>query len=97
VGVVLAVEGYPDKPVSGRPLAGGEPSSPTDGGPRLCFHAATRAEGDGAAMVTGGGRVATFVGVAADHSAARAEAYAALAEASLEGGQHRTDIAAEVR
>jgi phosphoribosylamine--glycine ligase len=96
VGVVLASEGYPDRPVSGRPLAGAEPSSPADGGPRLCFHAGTRADRDGGTLATGG-RVVTFVGLAADHAAARAEAYAALAESSLEGGQQRTDIAAEVR
>ncbi|HEX6128498.1 MAG TPA: phosphoribosylamine--glycine ligase, partial [Candidatus Limnocylindria bacterium] len=95
VGVVLAAEGYPDAPVSGRRLEGAEPSGPQDGGPRLCFHAGTRAEGTGTTLATGG-RVATFVGLGADHVAARTEAFAALAEASLEGGQHRSDIAAEM-
>jgi phosphoribosylamine--glycine ligase len=95
VGVVLAAEGYPDAPVSGRHLAGAEPSGPQDGGPRLCFHAGTRANGDGGTLATGG-RVATFVGLGADHAAARTEAYAALGEASLDGAQQRSDVAAEV-
>jgi phosphoribosylamine--glycine ligase len=94
VGVVLASEGYPDAPLTGRELRGAEPTAADDGGPRLCFHAGTRAEAAG--TMTAGGRVATFVGLAGDHAAARAQAYGSLAEASLEGGQHRTDIAAEV-
>jgi phosphoribosylamine--glycine ligase len=94
VGVVLASEGYPDAPLTGRELRGAEPTAADDGGPQLCFHAGTRPKD--ARVATSGGRVATFVGVAADHATARAEAYGSLAEASLEGGQHRTDIAAEV-
>jgi phosphoribosylamine--glycine ligase len=85
VGVVLAAR---------RRLEGAEPAAGQDAGPRLCFHAGTRADGGG--MLATGGRVATFVGLGTDHAAARAEAYAALGEASLEGGQHRFDIGAEV-
>jgi phosphoribosylamine-glycine ligase len=40
--------------------------------------------------------VATFVGVGADHAEARNLAYSAIGQAVLEGGQHRSDIAAEL-
>jgi phosphoribosylamine--glycine ligase len=93
VGVVLASEGYPESPLVGRPLAGAEPSGTDDGGPLLCFHAATRA-GPGAGLETTGGRVATFVGLGPDLAAAREAAYRGAAGASLEGGQFRTDVAA---
>lgn len=92
VGVVLASDGYPDQAVTGLALRGAEPSGAGDGGPRLCFHAGTRRADGG--HVTSGGRVATFVGLGDDLEAARREAYAGLAGAELEGGQHRADIAA---
>lgn len=92
VGVVLASEGYPDTPITGRPLRGADPSGADDAGPRLCFHAGTR-RADGA-YASGGGRVATLVGLGSDLAAARQAAYAALAGTELEGGQHRADIAA---
>ena len=69
VGVVVASEGYPDAPQVDRPLAGAEPSGRDDGGPQLCFHAATRAVDGG--YVSSGGRVATFVGLGDDLAAAR--------------------------
>jgi phosphoribosylamine--glycine ligase len=93
VGVVLASEGYPSVPITGRPLSGADPAGPDDE-PALCFHAGTRA--DGAGHVASGGRVATFVGVGADHAEARNLAYSAIGQAVLEGGQHRSDIAAEL-
>lgn len=92
VGVVLASPGYPEQPETGRVLHGAAPSGPADGGPRLCFHAGTRAANGG--HVASGGRVATFVGLGDDLSAAREAAYAGLADAALEGGLHRSDIAA---
>jgi phosphoribosylamine--glycine ligase len=91
VGVVLAADGYPDAPVPGRELIGAEPASRDDDGPLLCFHAATQAAG-GRYQATGG-RVATFVGLGGDLAAAREMAYRGIAQAELEGGQHRTDIA----
>ncbi|HEY8179597.1 MAG TPA: phosphoribosylamine--glycine ligase [Candidatus Limnocylindria bacterium] len=91
VGVVLASDGYPDEPHTGRALTGAEPAGPDDDGPGLCFHAATRRSDGG--YVSAGGRVATFVGVGDDLAAARATAYAGIEEASLEGSQLRRDIA----
>ncbi len=90
VGVVLASEGYPENPITGRALGGADPSTADDDGPRLCFHAGTRSVRGGYA--TAGGRVATFVGLADEVGAARDVAYAGLAEAELEGGLHRSDI-----
>jgi phosphoribosylamine--glycine ligase len=46
--------------------------------------------------VTSGGRVATFVGIGGDHATARERAYAAIGQAVLMGGQHRSDIGLEV-
>jgi phosphoribosylamine--glycine ligase len=93
VGVVLASEGYPEAPLAGRALRGADPAAPGDDGPQLCFHAGTRRTGDG--HETTGGRVATFVGLGPDHAAAREAAYAAIAGAQLEAGQHRSDVAAD--
>jgi phosphoribosylamine---glycine ligase len=91
VGVVVAAEGYPAAPITGRRLASADPSAPDDES-QLCFHAGTRRADDGT-YLTAGGRVATFVGVGADLAVAREAAYQAVAGCELEGGQHRSDIA----
>ena len=91
VGVVVSAEGYPNAPVSDRRLEGAEPSGVGDDGPLLCFHAGTRRAGDGSYR-SSGGRVVTFVGLAADLAAARAVAYGGVANCRLDGGQHRSDI-----
>jgi phosphoribosylamine--glycine ligase len=92
VGVVLAAEGYPEAPLTGRPVQGADPSGPDDGGPILRFHAGTSWTADG--YQSSGGRVATFVGIGDDLAAATAQAYRGMADASLEGGHFRSDIAA---
>ena len=92
VGVVVASQGYPDAPVTDRPLLGAEPSGPADAGPVLCFHAATRATPGGYA--SSGGRVVTMVGLGGDLADARRRAYAGVAGVQLEGSQLRTDVAA---
>jgi phosphoribosylamine--glycine ligase len=90
VGVVVASEGYPEAPVTGRPVEGIEPTEPGDDGPVLCFHAGTRRARDG--YETAGGRVLTFVGIGDDLGRARAAAYRGITGCLLEGGQHRSDI-----
>jgi phosphoribosylamine--glycine ligase len=90
--VVVASEGYPDAPLTGRRITGADPASSSDDGDRLIFHAGTRRTADG--YESTGGRVLTIVGRGADHAAARERAYAAVAEVSLDGGGYRTDIAA---
>jgi phosphoribosylamine---glycine ligase len=92
VGVVVASEGYPNAPTTGRRLEGAEPSTPADDGVALCFHAGTRRLADGGYETTGG-RVVTMVGRGATLAVARDAAYAAVAEVRLDGGQFRADIA----
>jgi phosphoribosylamine--glycine ligase len=91
LGVVVASEGYPDRPAVGRPLGGAEPSGPGDDGPILCFHGGTRRRVQGGYETTGG-RAVTFVGRGNDLAAARAAAHRGVAGSELSGAQHRTDI-----
>ena len=92
VTVVLASEGYPVSPKTGRSLAGLREAASVDG--VHLAHAAT-AETDGG-LVASGGRVLSVVGVGTTFVQARERVYRALSEIGLEGGQHRTDIAARV-
>ena len=93
VAVVVASEGYPDEPRTGRVIEGAEPATPTDAGERLVFHAATRRMADGRVEATGG-RVVTVVGRGPTLEAAREAAYRGVADVRLEGGTYRTDIGA---
>ncbi len=89
VTVVLASEGYPDNPITGRELTGLESVHDVS-----IAHAAT-ALVDGRTLATGG-RVLSVVATGADFARARAKAYAALETIHLDGGHYRTDIAARV-
>ncbi len=93
VGVVIASEGYPAEPITDRAVRGVEPASAADEGDILCFHGGTwrRSNGD---YLTSAGRVVTVVGRGVTMVAARDAAYRGVAGIELEGGQHRTDIAA---
>ena len=91
VGVVVAVEGYPAAPVTGRRVQGADPPGVDDHGPLLCFHAGTRRAGDGS-YESSGGRVVTFVGLGDDLAAAREIAYRGVSGCRLDGGQHRSEI-----
>lgn len=92
VGVVLASEGYPGDVATGRELLG---LAEADDQPGVqVVHAATEHR-DGRWFATGG-RVLSVVALGDTFSDARAKAYAALDLINLEGGQHRTDIAARV-
>ncbi len=89
VTVVLASEGYPDDPITGRPLSGLDRVRDV-----TVLHASTAASAGG--YVATGGRVLSIVGLGADFTAARAKVYAALEVVQLQGGQYRTDIAERV-
>jgi phosphoribosylamine--glycine ligase len=89
---VLASEGYPEAPVTGRAIEGLDAAAAVRG--VHIAHAATAAQGD--RLVATGGRVLNVVGVGTTFTEARDRAYRALAELRLEGGQYRTDIAARV-
>ena len=92
VTVVLASEGYPDTPHTGRALTGLAEAEQVEG-VHLC-HAATARTGDG--FVATGGRVLSVVATGSDFTEARARAYEAIGRIGLEGGQYRSDIAARV-
>jgi len=92
VGVVLASEGYPGQPETGRELFGLDEAQSQ---PHVqIVHAATEFR-DGRWFATGG-RVLTVVALGETFAQARTRAYDALALITLEGGQARTDIALRV-
>ncbi len=91
VSVVVAAEGYPDAPITGRAIEGAEPATPGDDGDVLFFHAGTRRTSAGYESI--GGRVVTVVGRGATLADAREAAYRGVGEVRLEGGRFRTDIA----
>ncbi|GAB3399450.1 phosphoribosylamine--glycine ligase [Schumannella luteola] len=94
VTVVLASEGYPENPITGRPIRGlAELEADLPEGVTV-DHAAT-ALVDGQYVATGG-RVLSVVARGADFAQARERAYAALGRLDLEGAHFRTDIAARV-
>lgn len=86
VGVVLASEGYPEQPRTGRPISG------LDGVTVPVLHAGTSTD-DRGRLISSGGRVLTVVGLGDDLHAARDQAYAEISKIKLEGSFYRTDIA----
>ncbi|MGJ2238131.1 phosphoribosylamine--glycine ligase [Clavibacter sepedonicus] len=92
VTVVVASEGYPESPRTGRVIEGVEEAEGVAG--VSIAHAAT-SESD-AGLVTTGGRVLSVVATGASFDQARSRVYEAVGRLSLDGSQHRTDIAAQV-
>ncbi|MGO4592397.1 phosphoribosylamine--glycine ligase [Leifsonia sp. 2TAF2] len=94
VTVVLASEGYPEAPQTGRPITG---LAEAAGVPEVTIaHAATaRDEATGELLATGG-RVLSIVARGTGFAEARDRAYEALGHIHLDGAQYRTDIAARV-
>lgn len=89
VTVVLASEGYPEAPRTGRRIHGLDQVRDV-----TIAHASTaRVDGEYAAT---GGRVLSVTGVAPDFASAREKVYTALQAIRLEGAHYRTDIAARV-
>ena len=88
--VVLASEGYPENPQTGRVLSGLDDAEAIDG--VHIAHAAT-AQTD-AGLIATGGRVLSVVAVAGTFAAARSAAYEALEKISLDGSHYRKDIGA---
>ncbi|MEQ1736219.1 MAG: phosphoribosylglycinamide synthetase C domain-containing protein, partial [Rhodoglobus sp.] len=89
VTVVLASEGYPEEPITGRPIGGLDRVTDV-----AVAHAAT-------ALVNGtfrttGGRVLSVGATGATFAEARAKVYAALDTITLQGGHFRTDVALRV-
>ena len=90
VTVVIAAHGYPAAVRSGDPITGLDAAEQLDGVHVL--HAGT-ALTDNGALVSGGGRVLSVVGLGADLAAAREAAYAGVDRIDLPGSHHRRDIA----
>ena len=86
--VVLAAQGYPDKPVTGGVIQGAESDY---GHEAEIFHAGTARDAEGR-LVASGGRVLNVCALGATLHEARDVAYAALGTISLEGGFYRSDI-----
>jgi len=87
--VVLASEGYPQKPRTGDVVNGVSEASTASN--VQVFHAGTSLSGDGKFM-TAGGRVLDVTAIGADLVSALASAYAAAAKISWAGMQYRKDI-----
>ncbi len=91
--VILASQGYPEKPVTGRAIEG--LASLEDLENVFVFHAGTRRESDGR-IVTSGGRVLGVTALGTTLAEARQHAYESAAKIHFDGMQFRPDIAAEV-
>jgi phosphoribosylamine--glycine ligase len=87
--VVLASEGYPNRPAPDRTITG----ITEDENVNVC-HASTKQVGD--ELIATGGRVLSVVATAKDFASARKHAYANIEKIQLEGSHFRTDIAAKV-
>jgi phosphoribosylamine--glycine ligase len=88
VGVVVAADGYPDRPRKGDPIAGLEEAARLPG---KVFHAGTRLDDDGR-VLTSGGRVLCAVGLGTSVRAAQADAYGLVRALCFDGMQYRHDI-----
>jgi phosphoribosylamine--glycine ligase len=87
VGVVVASEGYPSRPRTGRPVRGLEEARRL-GAQVYCAGVAQGEEG----LVTSGGRVVTVVGQGRSLAEARQRAYAGVGALDIPGSFHRSDI-----
>ena len=93
--VVLASEGYPEAPQTGRPIEGLADAAAVEG-VRLVHAATASPDAPGGSLIATGGRVLNVVAVASDFRTARDRAYEAIGRITLEGSHFRTDIAARV-
>lgn len=89
VTVVVASEGYPEHPITGRPIAGLDDAAAAGA---LVLHAGTATD-DNDELVASGGRVLNVVATGDTIADARRVAYTAAARIELEGAQYRSDIA----
>jgi phosphoribosylamine--glycine ligase len=86
LGVVVAAEGYPEKPRRGDPIE----ALPADAADCIVFHAGTRLQQG--RLVTDGGRVLCVTALGENVRAARRRAYDAVEQVRFAGRQFRTDI-----
>ncbi len=95
VTVVLASEGYPEAPQTGRLIEGLGEAAVVEG--VRIVHAATGGpDAPGGSLVATGGRVLNVVATGPGFADARARAYQAIEKITLDGSHYRHDIAARV-
>jgi phosphoribosylamine--glycine ligase len=92
VTVVLASEGYPEEPVTGRAITGLDEAEAVEA--VTIAHAATARLED--RLIATGGRVLSVVGTGSSFRQARERVYEAMGRIRLEGSHFRTDIAEKV-
>lgn len=93
--VVLASEGYPEAPQTGRMIEGLAEAASVEG--VTIVHAATAGpDAPGGSLIATGGRVLNVVATGKDFTDARSRAYEAIGRISLDGAHYRHDIAARV-
>lgn len=90
--VVLASEGYPENPITGRDILGLDKIAKR--GNVTVAHAGTA--WDTTTLLATGGRVLSVIATGKDFAQARERAYGALDAVTLEGAHYRTDIALDV-
>ena len=93
VAVVVAAQDYPGTPRTGDVIHGVHDADRLEGVDVI--HAGTAVDDEGH-LVTAGGRVLAVTAVGADVAEARARAYEGVARIRIDGGHHRTDIAADI-
>jgi phosphoribosylamine--glycine ligase len=86
--VVIASEGYPEKPIVGKEIFGLEAAASVPGA--IVFHAGTRREGE--KYYTTGGRILGVGATGADLTTACKIAYEAAGKIRIDGAHYRTDI-----
>ena len=86
--VVIASEGYPEKPLTGRKINGLAGADETPG--VVVFHAGSRM--DGSNYYTSGGRVLIVAALGADVASVRRSIYDTVSCISIEGAYYRRDI-----
>ncbi|SJN45202.1 Phosphoribosylamine--glycine ligase [Microbacterium esteraromaticum] len=95
VTVVLASEGYPEAPQTGRMIEGLGAAASVEG-VRIVHAATAGPDAPGGSLVATGGRVLNVVATGSDFTDARTRAYEAIAKIELDGAHYRHDIAARV-
>ncbi|HEX3749385.1 MAG TPA: phosphoribosylamine--glycine ligase [Streptosporangiaceae bacterium] len=94
VTVVLAAQGYPERPVTGDVITGLEQAERVPDA--YVLQAGTTVDADGV-LRANGGRVLNVIGTGGNIEAARSAAYQAAGEIHFRGGWYRRDIAAPQR
>jgi phosphoribosylamine--glycine ligase len=91
--VVLASEGYPNQPITGREIVGLDEASAKE--LSIVFHSGTRREGK--SCYTAGGRVLVVASKGDDLSEALGNVYECISAIHIEGSFYRRDIGAKAK